>query len=53
MVLHCVPHIEHGGQTPLNLHIYNTQFRKWENVAAHKSSKIRQLLFEDTILPHT
>jgi hypothetical protein len=53
VALHRLPHIDHGGQMPLNLHIYNPNFRKWENAAAHKSSKIRQLLFEDTVLPQT
>jgi hypothetical protein len=48
-----LPHIEHGGQMPLNLHIYNMTFRKWENAAALKSSKIRQLLFEDKVLLNT
>jgi len=38
---------------PINLHIYNSKFRKWENAAAHKSSSIRQLLYEDAVLPQT
>ncbi len=53
MTLHQMPHIDHGGQMPLNLHIYNQQFRKWDNMAAHTSSKIRQLIFDDNILLRT
>jgi hypothetical protein len=48
-----LPHIDHGGQMPINLHIYNSKFRKWENAAANKSSSIRQLLYEETVLPQT
>jgi len=53
VALQGLPHIDHGGQMPINLHIYNSKFRKWENVAAHKSSSIRQLLYEDAVLPQT
>jgi len=48
-----LPHIDHGGQRPINLHIYNSTFRKWENVATKKSSAIRRLLYEETVLPQT
>jgi hypothetical protein len=53
MALHQLPHIDHGGQMPLNIHIYNQQLRKWENVAIHTSNKTRQLMFDSTILRRT
>jgi len=53
IALQGLPHIDHGGQSPLNLHIYNSTFRKWENVAARHSSSIRRFLYEDTVLPQT
>jgi len=53
IALQGLPHIDHGGQMPINLHIYNSTFRKWENAAAQKSSSIRKLLYVDTVLPQT
>jgi hypothetical protein len=53
IALQGLPHIDHGGQMPINLHIYNSTFRKWENVATKKSSSIRRLLYEETVLPQT
>jgi len=53
MALHQLPHIDHGGQMPLNIHIYNQQFRKWENVAINTSNKTRQIMFDSTIMRQT
>jgi hypothetical protein len=30
IALQGLPHIDHGGQMPINLHIYNSTFRKWK-----------------------
>jgi len=48
-----IVNIEHRAQTPLNLHIYNEQYRKWENIATLRSREIRNLLYGDTIMLRT
>jgi hypothetical protein len=48
-----LPHIEHTAHNPLNLHLYDSLYRKWTNVASLNSSKIRKLLNPDKIRPRT
>jgi hypothetical protein len=48
-----LPHIEHRGHNPLNIHLYDSLYRKWVNVASLQSKKIRNLLNPSTIMPRT
>jgi hypothetical protein len=48
-----IPHVNHRGEDPLNLHIYNEQYRKWENAAAHRSSVLRNILNPETVMVTT
>jgi len=51
--LNGVMHIDHRAQTPLNVHIYNELYRKWDNITTLKSNKIRAQLKEDTLMMRT
>jgi len=48
-----VIHLDHRAQIPLNVHLYNELYRKWDNIVTLKSSKIRAQLKEDTLMLRT
>jgi hypothetical protein len=48
-----LPHVEHRAHDPLNLHLYDSMYRRWVNVAALNSGNIRNLLYPSKLMPRT